>query len=382
MPLRSTFRIAPLVVAFVLSGCKAQTPGEAQASTPPAPRSTGEARSAFPVVHESWAKLGYRLDWVGFPFPAAAGRSRVLSVVPFADLVVAQDSESTVTVLEASTGRVRWSTDLTGPLTKWTGIAREEGDAGRLMVSSESELFQLAIGTGNLLGRERYERVTNTPPLLVGGLAVAGTPTGVVQAHLIGRNVSAWNFGLSGAIEARLLPVGGYISVVSQSGDVVFLTGQGRLVGRAGVLGPLDCDPGTDGTNLYIAGRDQSLWAFDVAGNTLWRYRTSNPLKGRPVVHGGTVYCDLGALGMSALDAASGVVKWHAKGTHGEVVAVRQDRPMVWDGKGVTVLDPARGDVMARVELPGVVRITPDAFTDGNIYAVSDKGVMAKFMVR
>jgi hypothetical protein len=277
---------------------------------------------------------------------------------------------------------VRWSSDLTGPLTKWTGIVREEGEAGRLLVSSESELFMMAVGTGTLVGRERYERVVNTAPLPAGPCVVAGTSTGVVQAHLVGRNVSAWNHGMQGAIDARLARVGDYIAAVSQAGDISWLTDNGSLVGRARILGPLDCAPATDGNALFIAGRDQSVWAFDTAGNQLWRYRTSNPLRRSPVVHDGVVYCDLGALGLTAFDAASGVVKWHAKDVHGVVIGVRAKRLLVRDDAGITTVDPARGDAIDRVTLPGVGLVAPDTFVDGNLYAISNTGVLAKFTLR
>jgi outer membrane protein assembly factor BamB len=303
-------------------------------------------------------------------------------VEPYSDIVVTQESASTLTALETSTGQVRWTTDLTGPLTKWTGIVREPSGQGRLLVSSESEMFLIAPDTGNLVGRERFERVVSTPPLLAGPMAAFGTATGVVQAHLVGRHVSAWNFGTRGAFDTPLLMVGGYICGIAQSGDVVYLTTNGDLVGRGRILAGLDAPGTTDGVNLYLAGRDQSVWAFDAAGRNLWRYRTSNPLSKRPAVANGTLYVDLGAESLTAFDAASGAVKWRAKDVHGEVILIRNGRLLVWDGRGVSLVEPSTGDRLARVELPGVVRLVPDAMEDGHLYAVSSKGVFAKFTPR
>ncbi|CAG0977408.1 hypothetical protein PHYC_01578 [Phycisphaerales bacterium] len=363
-----------------VTGCAAT---KSKARTSAQPQRTSEVgASRFPVVHEDWANLGYRLDWVGFPFPNATLKSRVVAMSVFADCVAVQEGGSTITLMESTTGQNRWSDELTGPLTKWVGIVREPGDAGRLLVCSESELFMLSLGTGNLVGREPFARVVNTAPMLVGTHAINGTSTGVVQAHMIGRGLPAWAFSSKGSIDQPLLEVGGFIAAVSQGGDVLFLTGSGNLVGRARIFGGLDAPPATDGQNLFIAGRDQSVWAFDSAGATLWRYRTPNPLNQAPVFHNGTLYVDLGQEGLSAFDPATGTVKWSNKDVHGSIVAVRSGRLLVRDAAGMSVVDPARGDRMERVELPGVTRITTDKFEDGNVYCVSDEAVVAKFMPR
>lgn len=374
--------IASLTLLAAFAGCASKSASASPSSGPAAPVQTQSEH--FPVVHADWAKVGYRLDWVGFPFPASGSNPKVVSMAAFGDVVVAQERGSTVSALEAGTGQVRWSSRLTGSLTKWTGMHREMGEAGRLLITSEAEVFMLGMGTGVLVGREQFERVVNTPPLPAGGgaLIVAGTSSGVVQAHLVGRNVAAWSFGTGGSIVGDLCRVGDFIGAVSQSGEVVFLTDRGDLVGRGRVLGPIDNDPVTDGLSLFIAGRDQSVWAFTPSGQALWRYRTNNPLSQQPTVHGAVLYQDLGALGLTAFDTASGVVKWHSKGVHGTVIGARQGNLLVWDGIGLSTVDPTRGDQIERVALPGIVRLVPDGFDDGSIYAVSDKGVFAKFVPR
>ncbi|MFZ2874315.1 MAG: PQQ-binding-like beta-propeller repeat protein [Phycisphaerales bacterium] len=372
--------LAAALTGSLLSAC-ATTPASGEPASEPKKPAAG-ANSAFPVVYDDWGRLGYRLDWVGFPFAPSEASARVVTASIYPDAVLVQNSTSTTSLMESSTGQVRWSTELTGPLTKWTGVSRELGDAGRLLVSSESELFLLAVGTGNLVGREKFERVINTPTILAGSTAIAGTSVGVVQAHLVGRDVSAWNFGSRGAIDAPLTQVGDFIAAVSQGGDVLFFSDKGDLVGRGSILSGVDTAPATDGNMLFIAGRDQSVWAFDTSGQPVWRFRTTNPLAADPVWHNGTLYCDIGALGLTAFDAASGVVRWHAKEIHGKVVAVRAGRLLVWDGKGLTVVDPQRGDRVDRVELPGVSRLIPLSLEDTELYAISTRNVVAKFITK
>lgn len=377
----SQFLAISAILAGLATGC-ASKGGAAKPRSTGTTRVTAPSESRFPVVHEDWAKLGYRLDWVGFPFGVSDSRVPVVALSLQDEYVVIQRNTSAVTLMEATTGRNRWSTELTGPLTKWVGIVRDDENAGRLLVVSESELFMLAPATGNLLARHRLGRVVNTPPLLVGNAAVFGTSLGVVHCHNLVNGLPLWAFASNSSIDARLLDVGGAIAAVSQGGDVMFFNGQGSMVGRAEVYGPLDCDPGTDGNLLFVASRDQSLWAFHTTGGTAWRYRTSNPLKGTPVAHDGTLYADLGTQGITALDPNSGSIKWSSPNAHGTVIGMRDGRLLAWDGSSLATLNPATGDIIEKAAMPGIVTVASDAFVDGNVYAVSDRGVVAKFMVR
>lgn len=379
---RSTPCLTSLLTAAVLAaaGCSSTAARPRTGATPTAAAVAGESR--FPVVHEDWARLGYRLDWVGFPFGVNERPVTIAAMLVQPDGVVIQRETSVVTLMEPNTGRNRWSTELTGPLTRWVGIARDDQDASRLCVVSESEVFMLAPATGNLLARQRLGRVVNTPPVMAGNAAVFGTSLGVVHAHNFANGLPLWAFASRGSIEARLLDVGGTIAAVSQGGDVMFLNADGSMVGRGRIFGALDADPATDGQLLFVASRDQSLWAFDVTGATVWRHRTSNPLTQTPVVHDGTLYVDLGIDGLTAMDPASGSVKWSNPKAHGRVVASRAGRLLVWNHGTMLAVDPASGAIAEQVALPGVSLVATDAFSDGNLYAVSDRGVVAKFMVR
>jgi outer membrane protein assembly factor BamB len=335
----------------------------------------------FPVVYEDWAKLGYRLDWVGYPFSATSG-ARMVALESLGDLVVAQASDSRVSALEVTTGQRRWSTELTGPNTRWLGVRREGVENGRIWACSDTEAFAIAPGSGAVVARERFEQVINTPPLLMGNLLIGGTSTRRVQAHLAGRRLSAWAFTATGAFEAAPVNVGGVAGLVSQTGDVLFLSPSGALQGRGRIFGGVDAPLETDGSNLYIASRDQSLWAFGVGGSPLWRLRTDNPLTGKPVFHGGRLYADLGSKGFSAIDPATGVPVWSNREVHGELIAVRSKVLLVREGGLISMLDPGRGDTIGTVNIPGIATIVGDGLEDGTLYAASERGVVAKFIPR
>lgn len=377
---RSTIAAAVMlgctVFTTLLGGCHSQ-------GNTPAPRQGNAAATDqnFPVVHEDWAKLGYRLDWVGFPFSGLA-HPKPVAVVAYNDIIVTQDANSAITVLEASTGSRRWSTDLTGPNTRWLGVTRLPGEQGPLLVSADTEAFTLAAGTGNLLGRDRFEQVISTPTLLVNNYLVAGTPTGRVQAHLLGKGLSAWGFISNGAFSMGPVAVGESIAMVSQGGDVLFFSHEGSLLGRGHIYGGLDAPPATDGLRLVIASRDQSLWSFGTNGGMLWRYRTSNPLTHAPCFYKDEVVCDLGAEGLSGLDAEAGTVRWSNKDVHGEVIAARAGNLLVWDKTNLMLVDPKTGDVVSKVPGAGILRFAASKFEDGDLFAMAANGSLAKFLPR
>ena len=153
-------------------------------------------------------------------------------------------------------------------------------------------------------------------------------------------------------------------------------------MGRNRILGPVAMDPVTDGQSLYIAGLDQSIWAFAPNGALRWRHRTSSPLREQIAVRGGVVYGAVPGEGLLALNADDGKVSWKAQGTSGSVIASRNGRLLVRTASGIDMLDPANGSVVNKVALPGISLLVPESMDDAVIYAVSTGGTVAKFLPR
>jgi outer membrane protein assembly factor BamB len=369
-----------LVMLAGLPGCKSSSSATSADKPAAAPQQSGEL--PFPVVHDDWASIGYRLDWVGFPFPGATDRTRVTFVDAAEDAVVMQQSDSTVSVLEPATGKTRWSYQLAGPLTKFVGINRDPLDPNHIYVSSEADIFTLSAANGTLLARDRLSRVVNTRPIIENTTAIYGASTGEIMAHVIGRGVKAWGFMSNGAIEANPVDMGEVVAFVSQGGDVLFFSRNGSLVGSAAIYQGLANNPVAENGRLFIAGLDRSVWAFDTRGNLLWRHRTSTPLTAQPTAHNGVLYVSIPTQGLTAFDQATGKVLWQQPNVQGTVIATRGGRLLVREENGLTLLHPSRGDIVERISTPGIVRIDTDKFVDGNLYAVSNKAVAAKFVPR
>lgn len=336
------------------------------------------ASSAPPVQHDAWSNLGYRLDWRGF---ASVPRGRhVTSVALGSDVVVVQESGSRVTVLESSNGSIRWTNELATRLTRFPSLD-VLGD--RVLASSESELLGLDVATGAVVTRQRFPRVVNTPSLIAGGVALYGTSSGEVLAHVLSSGVKLWGFQLPGAVEHGAVSVNGLAGVVSQSGDAVFLDPQsGTLYGRHRMFKGTRSAPASGDGAMYVASLDQSLWAFEPGDVVRWRFRTEHALENQPVFHDGAVYLDVPRMGLVAIDARTGARRWAAEGVAGTVVAQRNGMLVVFAPGGVTLVDPMDGTVVGREAIADVVRIVPDGFVDGALYAVSASGTVSRFLPR
>lgn len=374
--------IAAMIIASgAMTACTSSKPqGNSSATQNGKPANTAQG---IDINHEAWAKIGYRLDWIGYPF---GGKNRRVSVIGMAirdDAVVLQEKSSTVTLLEASNGANRWSLDVASPLTKFVDLRFDPADPSQVLIASETEFFTLDVATGNFVGRDDFQKVVNTAAVYDGNLAVFGTAAAQVYAHNRVTGLSAWGFGLSATVDANPVHVGDQaIGLVSQGGEVTFLTPQGQLLGRARIFGGLNTNPIADDQRMYVAGLDQSLWAFAPTGQLAWRFRTPAALTVQPSVHDNVVYCDIPGSGLTAFDASTGSVLWLAKDTSGTVIAHRNGRLLAWDGKAMTTLDPRDGSVVERFEVPGIQRIQTDHFTDGMLYLVSTRGVVARMITR
>lgn len=321
---------------------------------------------------------GYRIDWRTHAF---VGRGqRPLFLEPMGDVLAFQETGSVLSIVEAQTGRVRWSNELANPLTLFVKPLRD----GRVIhSSSETELFSLAVDTGNLVGRESFEKVITTTPIPYGDLMIYGTSIGEVMAHVKGVGVKLWGFRTSGAIERPGVRIGDAVGFVAQSGDTVLLNASdGGLLGRVRLFGGVRTDPVTDGTLMFVASLDQSLYAISDDGQIVWRIRTAAPLTSQPSVVGGVLYCHLPDRGMCAIDPATGKINWTNEKVRGTVLCTRGQNVIAWDGRALSIVEPGTGDVIASGNLGDASILSTDGTTDPTIYITDAKGRIAKYLPR
>ncbi|MBS0188564.1 MAG: PQQ-binding-like beta-propeller repeat protein [Planctomycetes bacterium] len=359
---------------------------DADTSKPASPATTPSSPpiGGYSINDANFLELGYRRDWTAFPY--LTQRQRLQSVVPAGDLVLTQETGSTVTGLESSNGAMRWANELASPLTRFVGLNR---DGEKVLVSADSELFVLSSVNGDVQSRQRYARVVNTAPIVFGNSCIYGTTTGHVLAHRIDLGVTKWSFLLRGAIDHKPVLVGpleaddAIIGAISQAGQYVFVSAKsGRPLGRGEIFGGLDTDPVAAQGLMVAAGRDQSLWGLRPSGDVAWRIRCDQPLKRQPSTDGKTVWAQLGNEGLSAVDGATGKIIWSNRVVEGTVVGIRGGNLLVWNGSLALLLDKDRGDIIRSFVIPQTVDLITDKFEDGNLYAISDGGVLVRFVPR
>ena len=353
-------------------------------SAQPKLTSPQQRADSTPSQADQWAKLGYRLDWRGFPTMLPGERVTTLEIC--ADVLAIQESAGVVSVIETRSGQTRWSDQVAGRLTKFVGINR---DGERLLVSSESEVFFYDINTGNLKAKQHLAQVVNTKPVKVNDMLIYGCANGQILGHLTLNGFRAWGSGLTGSIETDPLlvsPSFGHVAICSTTGELVIFDGQSGLSqGRSKIFGGPGAEMACSDTALFVASADQSLYAYTAdTARQIWRKRTENPLRERPVFHDGKVYCDMGAAdlkgagGLTCFEPGSGKILWHNTKLSGHIIAARGKHLLCWDGTTCSSVDPATGVVAESVKLDNISIIKPDTFADGHLYAISPNGIVSK----
>ncbi len=384
LPLSRSIPLLLAGLALALPACaKKNTDKPSDASTVGKPASP-LVLGGYSLNDSNFLELGYRRDWTAFPF--VRQKEKLQQICPSGDLVVTQETGSTVTALESSNGAIRWANEVATPLTRFVGLSRM---GEKILVSTDSELLILNSTNGDTIARQTYAKVVNTAPILFGGLCIYGTTTGFVLAHRTDLGISKWTFLLRGGIDHKPVNVGpigdddAAIGAVAQSGQFAFLSARtGRPLGRGEIFAGIDTDPVAAEGLMVVAGRDQSLWGLRTNGEVAWRLRCDRPLSVQPSSDGRTVWAQLGTEGLCAVDATNGKILWSNRVVEGTVIGIRAGHLLVWNGSLALLLDKDRGDIIRSYVIPQTAMLVTDKFEDGNLYAVSDNGVVVRFVPR
>ncbi len=351
-----------------------------RAGAPPNQPSGVSTHPTIPIDHDAYRVLGYRLDWQGRAFVSTD--LKVLHFEILGDGLAVQDTNGGITLIDPVSGANQWTTRVSGTLTRYVGLAHW-GD--NLLCASDTDLYILDIRTGSVLDKNRLAVVVNTRPIVARDMVFFGCTSGELLGHNLVSGYKQWGYLLSGAITAPPVISGDIVAVVSQGGDVLFADVRtGESSGRAMISNGLSNRPvAGDGAEVFVAGRDQGVYAWDAAtGERLWRQRFERPITDQPSYHAGTLYVSIPGEGLVAFDGATGSIKWKSPNVRGEAIGLRDKRLIVWDGAEACALDPALGDVVDRVRLPGLFRLRMSAFDNGDLYAVRPDGAVARFVPR
>lgn len=329
------------------------------------------------ISNAEWRDIGYRWDWKAAPTVSQGERPR--TTVASDSLVVFQETGGTVSGIVAGRGETIWANRLANPLTRFTGI-KIVGD--RVVVTSQAELFVLDAQTGELVERQSFERLVNTPPLVYQDQIIVGSNSGELMGHFVPAGLKAWGHLMPGVFEQAPVMVGQQVGAVTSRGRVIFVDPiSKRQTGLNDIFDGPGAPLGASDKAMFVASLDQSLYAFEPqSGTQLWRHRTPDAVTSAPVFHAGVVYCSFREEGLTALDAENGTVLWNNPEQRGVVVGVRRGRLVIFDGESISVVDPQRGTRLDRIDAASIVSVTTNAFVDGDLYLTSEDGVIARFV--
>jgi outer membrane protein assembly factor BamB len=232
-------------------------------------------------------------------------------------------------------------------------------------VVNELGMVTLDAVTGNVLRRARFSQLPATEPAVFGSYLVFGTRTGLTSwfQYVTGYNWRSTTIG--GAVNGRITIAGDLALAAGTNGTVMALS-----AGTAGVMwtrklaAGVEAPVAADDMACYVAGRDQSLWAFDLMrGRVLWQYFTQTPLMNPPARVGDGLYLQIPGEGLVSFvpqpnDKPDGEVRWKSQAPGNVLAQVRSD-VMAWDRatRTLTAVDVATGRIVRQAKLPKVEAI-------------------------
>lgn len=362
--------LATLAPAAALQACSSTQTNEPKAE-----------KVEWTIDHDAWHDLGYRWEWTGFPLmkPGAG----LTDAVAYGDAIVTTASDTTVTCLESSTGKVRWAKQLDRPTTQLFEPTRV-GDT--LFITSDTELHEINLKNGNTLDRDAVGAIINTKPLVMGNIALFGTTRDELIAFETTNDFEHWSYKFDGEIESAPIQVtDGSVAMISAGGDLRILNNyDGASILKMNIAGGAVASMLIDSGAIIVPSTDQSIYAFSlIDGSRYWRKRTSEPVIVQPVMHDGIMYGTTADDGLVAIDSIDGKIIWSNSDIQGWVVSLANgDELMVWDGKSLSAVDMDSGEVIVSADLNGAAGVRADEFIDGNLYVISPNGALAKFSLR
>jgi len=389
LALAAAFAVDTAAVAQATDAAPAAT--EAPAPETPeqaAARRRTERRAAQAALDERYVvgptvadDFGYRIVWQTEPLVTLDATMQVLGASQ--DSLWMGDSAGSVVRIRLDNGEVVWRASTNQGVERMLGIEYLPTPRhDNAYVVNELGMVTLDAVTGNVLRRARFSQLPATEPSVFGSYLVFGTRTGLTSwfQYVTGYNWRSTTIG--GAVNGRITIAGDMAIAAGTNGTVMALSaGTAGVVWTRKLSAGVEASVAADDVACYVAGRDQSLWAFDLMrGRVLWQYFTQTPLLNPPARVGDGLYLQIPGEGLVSFvpqpaEKPDGEVRWKSKAPGNVLAQVRSD-VMVWDraSRTLTAVDVATGRIVREAKLPKVeaIRFAADstvvvASADGRI---------------
>lgn len=331
------------------------------------------------VQPETAAEFGYGIGWVtNLSLPHG---DKIIYAELLGDRLVTFESGSIMSVLDARTGHVLWRAQVGKKIERFSKPVRYEN---QLAICSETRAYVYDIDHGDVLKIFPLAYVSNATPVIVGGLLIHGSPTGVVFAQDLSQGLLRWSFQVGSAIGASPLMAGPTLIVASNLGQVYgFNPYTGVVIWRTSTFDKIISDPAGNELLVYVASTDQSLYAYErTSGQQRWRYYSQDILGQGPTLVGDYVFQWVPSEKYLCLDAITGQKLWSHDYPHAKPLMIHNDMLYLSRPGKLTLLDPHQGDELKVVDISAVDHVIASNTKDGDLYLIRLSGPVMKLTPR
>jgi outer membrane protein assembly factor BamB len=371
----------------------AEPPAAAPAPAPAAPRaqsaagaSATEALEAKYLVGPQLAEdFGLRVVWQTQPLSTKDAHGQAIG--DSADSCWFGDSAGSVVRLRKDTGETVWRSSTNQGIERMVAIEHlPSGRTDNVYVMTELNSVTLDAVTGALIRKSDFSHLPSRLPAVFGPSMVYGTRTGLCCWFQYGTGYNWRATSLGGSVIAPVTVHGQVMLVGSTSGSVYAMD-----AATAGILwtrklsAGIEAQIAADDEACYVAGIDQSVWAFDMQrGRVLWQHFTTSPLRNPPIRIADGLYVQIPGEGLVSFtpvpkDKPDGEVRWRSKAP-GNVAMRLGGELFAWDQptRTLTAIDAATGRVIREARLPRVDLIRFGSRIDGDVVVMSRDGLVER----
>lgn len=380
LPVAAALALGHAALAMQAAGSAAQpgTPGQTAAP----------AKSAREILDERYVMgptaadlFGYRIAWQTEPLATAGATAQCVSVGN--DSVWFADSAGSVVRVRRDNGETVWRASSYKGIEKVIAIEHlPRGSDDRVYVMTDINVVALNALTGELEKRSNFSQLPGARPAVFGPYVIFGTRTGLVAWHQYGTGFGWRATTIGGSMLKQPTVAGDLVLAGATSGKVLALeAGTTRVVWDRHLSAGVETKIAADDKAAFVAGRDQSLWAFDLSrGRVLWHYFTQAQLLNDPVRLADGLYLQIPGEGLVSfnphpVDRPEGEVRWKAN-VPGEVIGRLGPNLLVWCSASSTLSNVAAvdGRVVNQGKLAQVKLIESVPLINGDLFVCGEDG--------
>jgi len=351
----------------------------------------GPIDTEYLLTLEQVDQLDYQIAWESAVAVSRGGRA--VAIHPMGEWVLTvENGRNILTALTSRDGRDAWELQVGARLEHLRGVLRQDDE---VLASTQSDLYFFDIATGRTQRHQRYapEDAAGTAGILFGPFLVYGTNDGRIIYHHRGLGLmqAAYRLENQQPISHAPLPLGDTFAIFTQTGAIHLMDGvNNSRLWSAAARDPFDATPAIDENAIYVAGLDQSVWAFRLGdGKFIWRFPCQRPLIDDPKLIDGILYQAEPGRGLHAIDARTGVARWTCTDVQGGTVLARKNGQLIiWDrddapnslGSTFYRILERDGSLLGSARCPKISVAASDHIENGTIYAMSAAGRIIKLI--